>query len=130
MGETDNKLISRITIVVDGNDYVIEQVLKQLNKLVDVIKIRLLSPQNLLSRELVLVKLYKEKLHHDTISKVTKLCKSTFYEYSQSIIILELCEASHIIEYAIESLPIGSIAELVRTGVVALSSDDTVIACD
>ena len=56
VGVTNDPTISRITIVVDGNEYIVEQVEKQLNKLIDVIRLRRLKEDEKVSRELVLVK--------------------------------------------------------------------------
>ncbi len=56
VGVTDDPTVSRITIIVDGNEYTVEQVEKQLNKLIDVIKLKTLSPADTISRELMLVK--------------------------------------------------------------------------
>jgi len=56
VGVTENPEISRMTIVVDGDDYIVEQVTKQLNKLVDVIKIKELDESDSVSRELALIK--------------------------------------------------------------------------
>lgn len=56
VGVTDDPTVSRITIIVDGNEYTVEQVEKQLNKLIDVIKVKTLAPAETISRELLLVK--------------------------------------------------------------------------
>ena len=56
MGVTDDPTISRITIIVDSGNSVVEQVEKQLNKLVDVIKVRTLEENNLIGRELMILK--------------------------------------------------------------------------
>ena len=55
VGVTDDSSVSRITIVVDGDDYMLEQVEKQLNKLIDVIKLRTLPQDEIISRELMLI---------------------------------------------------------------------------
>ena len=57
VGVTDDPAISRVTIVADGNDYTVEQLEKQLNNLIDVIKVKALAPDELISRELLLVKI-------------------------------------------------------------------------
>ena len=56
VGITDDPTMSRITIIVNGDDYTVEQVEKQLNKLIDVIKLKRLQPEETISRELMLVK--------------------------------------------------------------------------
>ena len=56
VGITEDPNFSRVTIVVEGTDYTVEQVEKQLNKLIDVIKVRTIHPEELISRELVLIK--------------------------------------------------------------------------
>ncbi len=57
VGETENERISRMTIVVTGDDRILEQIKKQLNKLIDTIKIIEMKPENAVLRELVLIKL-------------------------------------------------------------------------
>lgn len=57
VGTTENKNISRITIIAIGDDYTIEQLTKQLNKLIDVIKVKILSENETVSRELALIKI-------------------------------------------------------------------------
>ena len=56
VGVTEDAGISRMTIVVDGDDYLVEQMEKQLNKLIDVIKVKTIKPGQIIARELVLVK--------------------------------------------------------------------------
>lgn len=56
VGVTEDKNISRMTIVVNGDDYIVEQVEKQLNKLIDVIRVRSLAPDEIITRELMLIK--------------------------------------------------------------------------
>ena len=56
VGVTEDPAFSRVTIVAEGSDYTVEQVEKQLNKLIDVIKVRTINPAELISRELVLIK--------------------------------------------------------------------------
>ena len=56
VGVTEDKTVSRMTIVVEGDAYTVEQLEKQLNKVVDVIKVRTIPQQDLISRELMLIK--------------------------------------------------------------------------
>ena len=85
VGVTNDPTISRITIVVDGNEYIVEQVEKQLNKLIDVIRLRRLKEDEKVSRELVLVKVEcSPKTRSDIIdivrvmdAKVSDLSKTT-----------------------------------------------------
>ena len=62
VGVTEDEKISRITIIADGTAYTLEQIEKQLNKLIDVIKVRHLPAEELLSRELVLIKVVTDKV--------------------------------------------------------------------
>lgn len=121
VGITDDPLVSRITIVVDGNDYIIEQVEKQLNKLIDVIKLRRLSNDDMVSRELVLLKLNEQELDKHTFYEIAmKRCNSRICTNTNGMIVIELCDTVQNIDSALSCIPTSSIVEVVRTGVVAL----------
>jgi acetolactate synthase I/III small subunit len=68
VGTTEDPDISRMTIIVEGDDKTVEQVSKQLNKLIDVIKLRILSKENSVSRELSMIKVKTDKNTRSEIS--------------------------------------------------------------
>ena len=62
VGHSETPGISRMTIIVNGNEKVLEQIMKQLNKLVDVVRVRDIPPENIIERELVLVRVHVDSL--------------------------------------------------------------------
>jgi acetolactate synthase-1/3 small subunit len=119
VGVTENEQISRITIVADGDDYTVEQIAKQLNKLVDVIKVRSVK-EELLSRELMLIKVHCSPARRPELIAIAEINGAKISDVSQSTMTLEL-SANEIRLSAFEELlkPYG-VKEIARTGVIAL----------
>jgi len=121
VGETENPELSRITIVVTGDDYVKEQVVKQLDKLQDVKKVIILDEENAVTREYMLIKL---KAVNKTANKATKLINrfaGKIVDFSEETITVEITgEESQTEEFIKRAKDIG-IVEVCRAGVVALS---------
>lgn len=126
VGITDNVAISRITIVVEGDEHTVEQLEKQLNKLIDVIKLRRIANSDLISRELILIKVEPTPATiGDVIGIVNEInAKICGTEDSENIdtntITIEISDTSERVEAAIERLAPYNILEVVRTGTIAL----------
>ena len=122
VGETENPLLSRITIVVSGDEYVKEQVVKQLDKLQDVKKVILLNEDNAVMREYMLIKLQAK---NKTAKKVTNLINrfaGKIVDFSDETVTVEITgEKSMTDEFIKRAKDIG-IVEVCRAGVVALAS--------
>jgi acetolactate synthase-1/3 small subunit len=120
VGVTENETISRITIVAQGDDYVLEQIAKQLNKLVDVIKVRSVRGSELLSRELMLIKINCTPAQRPELIAIAEINEAKISDVSQATMTLEL-SANEMRLAAFEELlePYG-IKEIARTGVIAL----------
>jgi len=121
VGETDDPALSRMTIVVQGDDSVLEQVTKQLNKLVDVIKVNDFNDVKYVERGLALIKINVNKANRAEIMQMVSIFRARIIDVSQDSVIVEITGAEEKIEAFIEmSKPYG-IKEVCRTGVVALS---------
>ena len=120
VGVTADENVSRITIVADGDDYTLEQILKQLNKLIDVIKVRSFSENDLLTRELVLVKVNCTPAQRSELISIAKIAEAKISDISVNIITLELSDYSNKIRTFEELLRPYGIKEIVRTGTVAI----------
>ncbi len=120
VGVTDDERISRITIVADGDDYTLEQIEKQLNKLIDVIKVRTVKPDELLQRELVLVKVSCTAAQRHEIISIAKITQAKISDISVDSITLELSDCESRLENFQELLRPYGIKEVVRTGTVAI----------
>jgi len=120
VGVTENESISRITIVAEGDDYTLEQIAKQLNKLIDVIKVRSVKGEELLSRELMLIKVNCNPAQRPELVAIAEINEAKISDVSQSSMTLEL-SANEMRLAAFEELlkPYG-IKEIARTGVIAL----------
>ncbi len=120
VGVTDDPTVSRITIVVNGDEAVVEQVEKQLNKLIDVIKVRTLEANRYTGRELVLVKVNANAKTRADIMTICELMGAKVSDISTNSLTLELSDTPERIETFEAMLRPFSILELARTGVIAL----------
>jgi acetolactate synthase-1/3 small subunit len=120
VGVTENPEISRMTIVVHGDEHVIEQVTKQLNKLIDIIKVVDISPLESVDRELALLKVNADADKRAEIIEIVNIFRAKIVDVSAKSLIVEVTGSTDKIN-ALEELmrPFG-IKEMVRTGKVAL----------
>jgi acetolactate synthase-1/3 small subunit len=128
VAETEDPTLSRMTIVTGGDARVIEQVTKQLNKLIDVIKVVDLSRETFVERELVLVKVRAEPEQRAEILRITDIFRGTIIDVSQKSYIIEVTgDGDKILAFIDLIKPIG-ILETMRTGPVALSRGSRAIS--
>jgi len=121
VGPTDDVHISRITLTVDGAAHPIDQVTKQLHKLVNVIKIRDLEPEDTVARELALFKINADGDHRGQIMQFTEIFRGKTVDVGKRSVTVEITGNDDKIE-AFEQMvrPFGLI-EMVRTGEIAVS---------
>lgn len=120
VGASEDPSVSRITIVVFGDDQVIEQVTKQLYKLVDVIKIVDITDERAVERELVLIKVKADPSVRAEIVQITDIFRGRIVDIGSNTLIIEATGDSGKIDAIEESLKPFGILELVRTGKVAM----------
>ncbi|MCI8913462.1 MAG: acetolactate synthase small subunit [Lawsonibacter sp.] len=120
VGVTDDPAISRITIIVDSGNSVVEQVEKQLNKLVEVIKVRTIPEDKMIGRELVLLKVNATSKTRQDIMTICNICGAKVSDISPNSMTLELSDTPDRIDTFEAMLRPFSILEVVRTGVIAL----------
>ncbi|MGI6452965.1 MAG: acetolactate synthase small subunit [Syntrophomonadaceae bacterium] len=121
VGETENPSISRMTIAVTGDETVIEQVTKQLYKLIDVIKIVDLTEERFVERELVLIKVKASSSIRSEILQIVQIFRARIVDIGKNSMIIEVTGDSGKIDAIEESLRPFGIVELVRTGKVAMA---------
>jgi acetolactate synthase I/III small subunit len=121
VGPTDDPTISRITLTVDGAAHPIDQVTKQLHKLVNVIKIRDLEPDETVARELAVFKISADGESRAEIMQFTQIFRGKVIDISKRSVTVEITGTDDKIE-AFEQMirPFGLI-EMVRTGEIAVS---------
>ena len=120
VGVTDDPTISRITIVVDSGNNVLEQVEKQLNKLVEVIKVRTLDEHNLIGRELMILKVNANNKTRQDIMTICEIMGAKVADISTTSMTLELSDTPDRINTFETMMRPFSILEVVRTGVIAV----------
>ena len=122
VGETEDATISRITLVAEGDQKTIEQIKKQLNKLIDVIKVQDLSEEGFVDRELMLVKLRNTPQVKQALKPVLSQYRAQVADENQSLVTLECTETRENTKKIFEILKSIGIAEIAQTGAVALSN--------
>lgn len=121
VGETEDPAISRMTIVVSGNDSTLEQVTKQLNKLVDVIKVNDFNDVEYVERGLALVKINTNKSNRAEVMQMVGIFRTRIVDVSLDSMTVEITGDEDKIEAFIRMMIPYGIKEVCRTGVVALS---------
>ncbi len=119
VGPTEDEKTSRITMEVEAEEQSIEQIIKQLYKLVNVIKIKELDPQNIVERELVLIKVSADSKIRPEILEIVSIFRANIVDVGKKTLIIEITGNSSKVK-ALEDLikPFG-ILELIRTGKIA-----------
>ena len=120
VGVTDDENISRNTDIVDSGNSVVEQVEKQLNKLVDVIKVRTIEENHMIGRELILIKVSASTRTRQDILNVCQIMGGKIDDISPTSMTLELSDTTEKVDLFEELLRPFSILEVARTGLVAL----------
>lgn len=120
VGVTADSNISRITIVADGDEYVAEQIQKQVSKLIPVIEVKLLKENTYISRELALIKVKCNTANRIEIMKIAELMGAKVIDVSITTITLEMADTVDNIETLNNLLKPYGIKEIVRTGMVAV----------
>ncbi|MBU3199057.1 acetolactate synthase small subunit [Clostridium estertheticum] len=117
---TDDPTISRMTIVVSGDEQITEQIVKQLNKLIDVIKILELTPEKSVSREVALIKVALDQSTRSFIIETVNIFKCNIVEMNAKSIIIEITGNEEKVSSFIELMRPYGIKEVVRTGLAVL----------
>jgi acetolactate synthase-1/3 small subunit len=123
VSETEQADVSIMTIVVRGDDRVIEQVKKQLNKLIDVIKVTDHPPTQSVQRELMLIKLNAQPSKRPEIYQLVEIFRAEIVDISPKTITVEATGAPERIDNLIELLRPYGIKELIRTGRISLTKE-------
>ncbi|GFP18519.1 acetolactate synthase I/III small subunit [Candidatus Hakubella thermalkaliphila] len=121
VGPTEDETISRMTIVVESEDRSLEQVTKQLHKLISVIKIQDLDPENMIERELILIKVNTEPDFRPEILEIVDIFRAKIVDVSPKSLVIEITGTTSKLEAMEELLRPYGIMELVRTGRIAIS---------
>ena len=120
VGETEDPAFSRMTIVVEGDDLTLEQIKKQLSKLVDVIKVIELKGDDAVQRELALIKVNADLKTRTSIIEVVAVFRAKVIDVSTESLTVEITGDKQKISAFIEIMKTYGIKEIVRTGLTAI----------
>lgn len=123
VGETIDPQISSMTIVTTGDDWIIEQILKQLNKLIDVIKVVDLTEIDHVEREMILVKVAPKQEVKSEVLRIVEIFRGRVLDSSPHTYTIEITGDDNKIEAFIELMKPVGIKEFVRTGKVAMARE-------
>lgn len=121
VGETEDTTVSRITLVAAGDVRTLEQIKKQLNKLIDVIKVQDLSEEGYTDRELMLVKIKNTPANKTALKELSAKYRMTSLEEDAKVLLVECAESRQNTKDLFEALKKIGILEIAQTGTVALS---------
>ena len=118
---TEDASISRMTIVVEGSDAVLEQITKQLNKLIDVIKVLDHTGESVITRELALVKVNAEPRHRAEIMQIVDIFRGNIVDVGDKTFTIECTGTADKIDALKGLLEQYGIREMIRTGRIVLA---------
>jgi len=124
---TEDLSLSRMTIVTSGSDAVIEQIIKQLNKLIDVVKVLDLHDGDHIERELVLVKVKANKQYRDEVQQLSNSYGGRIIDSSENILTIEFTGTSTELDNYLKSLNSAFVVEIVRTGASGIGRGDRIL---
>ena len=120
VGATDNPDYSRMTIAVDGDEVVLEQVTKKLNKLINVIRVSELDPAESVERELAMIKVAARKEDRSEIMQIVSVFRAKIIDVSPRSMIIEVTGSQDKVEAMVRLLRQFGIKEMARTGKVSM----------
>ena len=127
VGVTDDPAISRITIVADGDEHTAQQLEKQLNKLIDAIKVKTLAKDELLSRELQLIKINANPQQRGEILTICEIMGAKIIDIAANTLTIEVCDTTIHLQRFNELIRPYGIKEVVRTGVIAIQKGSDIL---
>ncbi len=121
VGETDDPAVSRMTIVSEGDERTLEQITKQLHKLIDVIKVQDITSQDYIDRELMLIKVNADKNNRAELIQIVDTFKAKIIDVNPDSLTIEIAGEQSKIDVIMELLTPFGIREIVRTGRIAMA---------
>ena len=124
---TDDASMSRMTLVTSGSEDVVEQITKQLNKLIEVVKVIDLSEAEHIERELMLIKVRAGKTEREDMKRMADIFRGRIIDVSDNTYTIELTGDTQKLDAFIKSLDQGAIIETVRTGASGIGRGNRVL---
>ncbi len=124
---TEDATLSRMTIVTSGSEEVIEQIIKQLNKLIDVVKVLDLNDGRYIERELMLVKVKATGTYRDEMKRMCEIFRGRIIDVADGSYTIELTGSGVKLDAFLEALDKTAILETVRTGASGIGRGDRIL---
>jgi len=121
---TNDPSLSRMTLVTSGNEDIVEQIKKQLNKLIDVIKLQDLAEGEHVEREMMLIKLKAAPGDREELKRLADIFRAKVIDVTDITYVVELTGTSKKLDAFIQAVPEGLITEVVRSGPTAIARGD------
>ncbi len=121
VGETDDPKVSNMIIVSSGDPRTLEQIEKQLNKKLDVIKVKTFDESESINRELLLVKIRCNRNNRRDIMETCEIMGATIVDMSKSVLMIQMCDTPERVQLFLDVIKGNSIVEISRTGTLALT---------
>ncbi len=120
VGVTENPKLSRMTVVVSGDEYTVDQITKQVSKLVEILNVEILDPETSVFRELVLVKVKTTRETRAEILEISNIFRSRVVDVAENSLVLEATGDANKLSALIKMLEPFTVLEIVRTGFAAV----------
>ena len=121
---TDDPTLSRMTLVTTGSEEIIEQIKKQLNKLVDTVKLLDLTEGRHIEREMMLIKVRAVKEGREELKRLTDIFRAKIIDVTDSSYVVELTGTSQKLDAFIQAVPEDMIVEVVHSGATGIARGD------
>lgn len=121
VGPTEDATISRMTIVVEGSEQTVEQVVRQLDKLIDVLQVEILDPTTIVSRELAMIKVKAGPAQRMPVIQIADVFRANVVDVGKETLVIEVSGEQDKVDALLELLGEYGILEVVRTGKIALN---------
>ena len=125
---TDDPTLSRLTLTTQGSDLHIEQITKQLNKLVDVVKLVDLTEGAHIERDLMLIKVRAAGVSRDEVKRTTDIFRGQIVDVGPSVYTIQLTGTSDKLDAFVAAMPDADVLEVVRSGVAGISRGEKVLS--
>ena len=121
---TDDPTLSRMTLVTNGNEEIVEQIKKQLNKLIDTVKVFDLTEGEHIEREMMMVKVRAEGENRQELNRLADIFRAKIIDVTDTSYVVEITGASKKLDAFIGAVPEGLIVEVVRSGPTGIARGD------
>ncbi len=124
---THDPTLSRMTLVTHGNEAIMEQIVKQLNKLIDVVKLMELEEAPAVERELMLIKLRADGEAREEVKRLSDIFRGRILDVTNKIYTIELTGTSDKLDAFVEAVGESRILEVVRSGAMGIARGERVL---